>query len=313
MNSEVPDITNMVDRDRLAESISVEIDEWCEKEYNDSYRNHLGASVIGKPCSREQWYGFRHVKEADYASYDDDGNMTKHSGQTMRLFQRGHREEDAFLTYLRGIGFTFESDSQSEQIRISDVGGHFGGSVDNVGMLPARYGINERILFEFKTMNMSNFNKLKLKKEKNEKAKVRKPVFPEVFPKYWSQVCVYGYKLGLRYVFFMSVDKNTDSIWIEIVELDYEHAKSMIDKAAAIITSKRATVKYSMSPTNFACKWCDFKGICHGNEPIKKNCRSCRHATAMEGGVWACDQAGGQQIPQDFIQIGCDKYEVVEG
>jgi len=46
-------------RERIAESMEVEIDEHCEKLFDSDFRTRLGSSKIGSPCSREIWYGFR--------------------------------------------------------------------------------------------------------------------------------------------------------------------------------------------------------------------------------------------------------------
>ena len=222
------------------------------------------------------------------------------------MFQRGHKEEISFTEYLLGIGCKLEATPET-QIRISDVGGHFGGSLDNVGLLPPRYAIPERFLFEFKTSNMANFNKLKSLAKKNATKGIVEPIFPKVFPVYWSQVCVYGYKEGIQYVFFMIVDKNTDALWIEIVKLDWEHGKTMIDKAGMIITAKNPPPKISMHPTHLSCKWCDFKGICFDNEPMERNCRSCTHSTPVDGGQWTCGLVNNV-IPDHVIPQGCPQY-----
>lgn len=307
--SETADISRIEDQKRLAESLLIDIDEYCEKTYSDGHRNHLGGSLIGKPCSRQLWYSFRWAKQSDFNNYDSEGNVTRSAGQTLRLFQRGHREEIPFTEYLNGIGCRLEATPEN-QLRISDVGGHFGGSLDNVGYLPDRYGIPDRILFEFKTANMSYFNKLKNREKKNANSGLVEPIFPKVWPVYWSQVCIYGYKMGLKYVYFMVVDKNTDALHIEIVTLDWEHGKTMLDKAAMVITAETPPPKISLHRTNMDCKWCNFTDVCHDNVAMEKNCRSCRHAKPADGGIWTCSATNpaNQQIPDHVIPVGCPAY-----
>ena len=307
MKTETADITKIEDQKRIAESLLIDIDDYCEKEYQDGHRKHLGGSQIGKTCSRELWYAFRWFKQADYNSYDAEGNVTRSAGQTMRLFQRGHKEEISFTEYLQGIGCTLEFTPEN-QARISDVGSHFGGSMDNVGYLPTRYGISDRILFEFKTMNMANFNKIKNRIKKNRTTGICKPILPDVKPEYWSQVCVYGYKMKLKYVFFLIVDKNTDELHPELITIDWEHGKEMLDKAAMIITAKKPPAKISLHRTFLTCKWCNFTDICHGDESAEKNCRSCVHAVPADNKAWTCALASGQQIPDHVIPTGCPKW-----
>lgn len=295
-------ISSIIDQQRIAESMLIDIDDWCENEYLDGHREHLGGSMIGKSCSRQLWYGNRWVKKPDYSS------EKKTNGQVMRLFQRGHREERWFTEYLIGIGCKLDATPEN-QFRISDIEGHFGGSMDNVGYLPERYGIEEKILFEFKTLNMANYTKLNSRREKTRKAGVLTATMPDVYPVYWSQVCVYGYKMGLKYVYFMAQNKNDDSLYIEIITLDHEHAQNMIDKAGAIITAQEPPQKISLHRTDFNCKWCSFRDICHDDEPIEeKNCRSCKNCTAGANKTWLCQLNGNQAIPQDFIKEGCDKW-----
>lgn len=68
------------------------IDAAVEEDREDEFRNHLGGSQIGKPCLREGWYIFRWAKKS------------KHSGRMLRLFERGHKEEFRFVSYLRRVG-----------------------------------------------------------------------------------------------------------------------------------------------------------------------------------------------------------------
>lgn len=68
------------------------INDKLEKTQEDGRRNHLGASLIGRKCRRELWYSFRWATDV------------KHSGRMVRLFNRGHREEERFVEWLRAVG-----------------------------------------------------------------------------------------------------------------------------------------------------------------------------------------------------------------
>lgn len=63
-------------------------------------RTHLGASMLGKKCARQVWYGWRWV------------HMTKHQGRLLRLFGRGHREEPDLVRHLTDIGLVVRSHAQ---------------------------------------------------------------------------------------------------------------------------------------------------------------------------------------------------------
>jgi hypothetical protein len=157
---------------QLAKQIKSDIDEYCEKKFDDGFRWHLGASLIGHECKRYLFYVFRWCFKENF-----DGRM-------QRLFNRGHREEERFIEWLEGIDFTVYADDWSnwklivddndnyevvsslesedklkhlkwtdvtnnethkkiakamgvkfKQYRIAEVNGHFGGSLDGIAIV----------------------------------------------------------------------------------------------------------------------------------------------------------------------------------
>jgi hypothetical protein len=278
-------------RDAIAETLLADIEDWSLKTLSDGHRKHLGASLIGRPCARQLWYIFRWVKSPFSSGRDA---TSKPVGQLMRLFERGQREESAIIRYLTGIGCKLEF-TPDEQHRVSDCGGHFGGSLDNIGTLPEKFGIDDRVLFEFKTANLSEFTKLKKEGVKKHK------------PDHYAQMSTYGYKTGLRFALYVAVCKNDDEIYLELVKLDWELAKTMIDKASVIVAARHPPPKIAMTATHFSCKWCEFKEVCHFGAAVDKNCRSCKHAVPLEGGKWGCELYG--PIPEDIIPQGCPSHE----
>lgn len=277
---------------QIAETMLIDIDEWAEKEFNDGHRRHLGASVIGDNCSRRIWYNFRWFNNNDYSS------AKRSSGQVLRLFQRGHREEEWFIRMLEAVGCKFDF-TQDQQERISDCDDHFGGSLDNVGTLPEKFGIEEKVLFEFKTINTSGFRKLE------------KQGVSQYQPKHWAQICTYGFKRNLNYCFYASVNKDNDELFFRLLQLDHNLGKSMIDKADYIINADSAPQKFAQTPTNFTCKMCNLSNICHHGEQPKRNCRNCKYASPEANGEWQCNHFGNI-IPKDFIPLGCDSHEVIK-
>lgn len=279
-------------RDAIATDVYKSVNLWAAEHLNDGQRKHLGASVIGDLCSRKLWYSFR------WFAKPFSREEIEKVGQKMRLFNRGHREEESIVSYLQSIGFQFEH-SQENQLRIVDHDGHFGGSLDNTGFLPARYGCTEKILFEFKTANDQNFKKLQ-----KEGVKLAQP-------KHWTQVCTYGYKTGIRYCLYVCVNKDNDELYIDLLELDFDIGAIMVAKAKSIIYAQESPPPFTRQPTNYACKWCDFKDHCHYKKSADRNCRSCRHASAVADGQWYCDKHKGT-IPETFIPVGCEHWKQAE-
>lgn len=280
------DLTSNAHRKLLAARIQGEIDEWCSVAYDEGFRNHLGASVIGHECLRYLFLSFRWCKRE------------KFSGRMQRLFQRGHLEEDRFITYLKGIGFTVKAlEEDGKQQRISAVNGHYGGSLDGICIPPERYGLPELVLLnEFKTNKDSGFDKIKKNGMQIEKRR------------HYIQMCSYGKARQLKYGLYIITNKNNDDIYMEIVALDWNLAEQAEIKATGIIHAGEPPKRISDNPAFMTCKQCHFSGICFNNEVPLKNCRSCTHAIAVVNAEWRC-MIYKQNIPKDFIPKGCDSYE----
>ncbi len=124
-----------------------------EARQGDGFRDHLGASIIGKSCARALWYDFRWV------------TPSRHSGRLLRLFETGQLEEDRLVRNLRATGATvLEVDPETgRQFRVEAHGGHFGGSLDGValGLLEAPKTWH---VLEFKTHSAKSFAELDRKR-----------------------------------------------------------------------------------------------------------------------------------------------------
>ena len=287
-------LSNPEDRKQLAAQIKQDINDHCANEYNKGHRDHLGASVMGEKCSRKLWYIFRWVKEE------------KFEGRMQRLFQVGHNAEPRFIEYLKAIGFTFRIkniDHKKEQFHISACNGHYGGSLDGICIAPKRYNITSHLVWlnEFKTNGTgSGYNDVA------EKGVIKAK------PKHYAQMCQYGLHYGLQYGLYLIENKNDSDITIEIVPLDWNLGKELENKAQDIISSQIPPPRIAENPSFFECKYCHFSNICHNNEPVEKNCRSCRNAIPVDAGEWQC-KLYEQIIPKNFIANGCPQHVSING
>jgi len=319
----------------LAKRILEEIDEYCVRTYDGGHRSHLGASLIGRECKRYLWYVFRWCLHE------------KTTGRQQRLFNRGHREEARFVEWLEGIGFKIwfenyegfayhaESDSycilapdeegdglaerilpenpgfrahinrakadglEFAQYRISDVMGHFGGSLDGIAVLPERYGIEEPVLLEFKTNGTgAGFNKL------------ADDGMPIAKPEHFAQTSTYGKKYNFRYCVYLNINKNDDSLHVEVVKLNHGLGEQMIMKAEQIILSQTPPARLSDNPTFHKCGYCHLKDVCHKGAVVEVNCRSCAFARPVENAEWFCEVHNGN-IPKEFIPTACPSYKAI--
>jgi len=288
----MPDLNSPGVAQAVAKRIASEIDDYCATTYDGGHRTHLGASLIGHECKRYLWYVFRWCLHE------------KHTGRQQRLFNRGHREEDRFIEWLKGIGAEVWSMSEDgEQFRISGVNGHFGGSLDGIAKLPERYEIDEAVLLEFKTNGTgAGFNKL------------LSDGMPIAKPQHFAQTSTYGNKgvkgTKFNYCLYLNINKNDDSMHVELVKLDHKLGAQMEIKAEQIIMAQTAPARLSDNPTYKQCGWCTMKGVCHKGEQPEKNCRSCANASAVENAEWFCSQHNAI-IPKEFILKGCGNWKPI--
>lgn len=273
-------------RDSIAERIKKDIDEYSLQAFVDDFRSHLGASKIGNSCDRFIWFSFRWMAKEVLKP------------KTARLFNRGHLEEERVVQWLRGIGMNIKQvEDDGRQIRIADVQGHFGGSCDGNAIMPDRYGaLLEKVpfLLEIKTANAKGFEKFAKGVQKSQ-------------PTYWTQLCVYGFKLGLKYAIFIVVGKNDDDIEVEILELDWEHGRNFIQRAEYIINLNVPPARISENASFWECRFCPMQGVCHLKEHAEKNCRSCQFASPAPNGEWHCSNWNAI-IPKEFLLKGCDSW-----
>lgn len=326
---------NQLELNKIAEQILIDIDNYCDKKWEDEDRNHLGFSLIGDDCQRKLWYTFRWC------------GGEKPTPRLKRLFNRGHLEEDRFIDYLRGIGckiYPFDNsyrlfleptdnnyivvnvkDSAIDELdsmggidvsddpkhiqqankqgvtypvqwRVSAVHKHAGGSLDGKGFLPENYPIKEEILFEFKTHNANSFAKLQ-----KDGMKLSKPL-------HYAQCCTYGYLMKLNYVCYVAVNKDNDELHIEIVPLNHRTGEMQVIKAERIIRSQEPPPRQNENPNFWLCKMCAYRFMCHTEGEVAQNCRSCKHAEPIQDGKWGCNKHG--QILTDEIIVG--KYQCWE-
>lgn len=251
------------------------------------FRKHLGASVLGDKCARKLWYGFRWF------------TRTRFPGRVLRLFNRGHLEEARFIAMLMCIDVTvYQQDKEGKQFRISFAGGHGGGSGDGVG-----YGIPDApttyVQLEFKTHNEASF--VKLKKEGVRFAKYE----------HYVQMQAYMRKMGLALALYCAVHKDTDTIHMELVELDPIFADQRIDHGTNIIFEPVPPKKIGNPPSagNWDCKYCDHRGVCHLKAVPDRNCRTCVKSKPLPSGDWLCTLTGNTLSEADQY-LACAQHEV---
>ena len=290
-------LTHSYVRKDVAAQIVADIDAYACATYDEGPRTHLGASLIGADCTRATWYEWRWM-----------GNV-RFNGRMLRLFNRGHREEDHFVEYIKGIGgevYTADpnlplKNGKPQQYKVSRVGGHFGGSLDGIVRLPLRYNCGSHwMLAEFKTKGTGRgFENLKAKG------------IMLTNGQHYDQMSTYGWNYNLELSLYFTVNKNDDDLHCEIVPLNFKRAAEVEHKATYIIQSQTPPPRIAQSPTFTKCVNCHHRGVCHFGEVPAKNCRSCQYATPVDGAQWYCN--GHQTIlSPETIKTGCPQWDFIK-
>ena len=240
-------------------------------------RPHMGVSLLGHPCDRWLWINFRWAVVEDF------------DGRILRLFRRGHSEEDTIIKDLRNIGI----DIRSSQRRV-DFGNHVSGSLDGVIESGVPEAPKSRHVAEFKTHSKKSFDDMV--KNGVEKSKST----------HFIQMQVYMHGTSINRALYLAVCKDDDRIYTERVKYDKKVAEDAIIRGKRIAMSDRMPEPVSADPSWYQCKFCPAHSFCHKAEPTKRvNCRTCAHSTAMADSTWRCERHEADAIPEDFQHEGC--------
>tara|TARA_R110002126_G_scaffold25490_7_gene87102 strand:+ start:1080 stop:2099 length:1020 start_codon:yes stop_codon:yes gene_type:complete len=263
--------------------LSAMIDKY-HQDNQEAPRPHLGCSTLGHHCERWLWLSFRWSVIEPFA------------GRILRLFRRGHMEEDTIIKDLRNVGVDIRDMDKGEQFRV-DFGSHVSGSVDGVifSGVPSAEGVKH--IAEFKTHSKKSFDDLK------KGVKASKPM-------HYAQMQVYMLGMNINRALYVAVCKDDDRLHTERVRLDKPFAEALVAKGKRIALSDRMPEPCSgAAPDWYLCKWCPAFSMCHKGEPTKQgNCRTCAHSTAMEDSTWRCERHNADNIPLDYQRQGCDSH-----
>lgn len=257
----------------------------------DGFRSHMGASLIGAECARAIWYGFHWTIKP------------KFQGRLLRLFNRGHLEEARFIALLLMIGCeVYQQDANGKQFRISDAGGHLGGSGDGVVIGLPELPQGQPAVIECKTHSDKSFKALQVNGVKEAKFQ------------HYVQMNLYMYKMGIPVALYMAVNKNDDDLYLEIVYLDIKVAEAYLNRGIELVFMPTPPKKLNSSPGFYKCKWCDQRPVCHLKAAPAINCRTCKYSAAAPDGTWTCgntqDRLTATVIPKEVQLTGCPLYEV---
>lgn len=275
-------------------SVRAIYDAYRAKNAAEGRRGYLGGSIIGAPCDRQLWYGFRHCGDEDF------------SGRLLALFDTGHRSEFQFVDELKMIGvLVHEVGPDGDQFEVKAIGGHFSGHMDGAGVgfieAPKAWHV-----LEFKTHSDKSFGELE--RHGVEKGK----------PQHFAQMQVYMHLTGMRRAFYLAKNKNTDERYSERIRYSAEDAKALMERAERIIKAQSPPPKLSEDRDFYLCSWCTHRDLCHGSDtpaqspavPCDVSCRNCVHSTPetdAELARWSCAKHN-KSISRGEQDRACDDH-----
>ncbi|MFZ5674299.1 MAG: oxidoreductase [Pseudomonadota bacterium] len=216
----------------------------------------------------------------------------------LRLFRTGDLEEARLIADLERIGVKCQAvdPETGRQWKISALGGHLKGHMDGkaVGIIEAP---KTEHLLEFKTHNEKSFRALV--KDGVEKSK----------PGHFAQMQLYMHFGHLERAFYLAVNKNTDELHGERVKYDAAKALILLARAENIIRASEPPPKLHEDPESKAawqCRFCSARPQCHESTMARANCRTCLHASVVDGG-WHC-AAQDRMLSIEEQRIGCSRH-----
>ena len=246
-------------------------------------RAYLGCSQAGIRCERRIWLTFRWAVQERF------------TGRTLRMFRRGRLEEEVVIEDLQAIGCEI-AHAQQEVVLTPHIKGHIDGVI--VGGLPGFE--HEKFVLEIKTLSANAFRELEKKGLQSAR------------PDHWAQVQLYMLGSDIPQCLYYAVCKDDDRIYTEIVRLDAERAKRLLEKLERLVTEKRLPPPISHDPTWWECKGCPAYSFCHEKAPLTaRNCRTCEHSVALPDGQWACLLGAGEAevLTEAEQRAGCESHE----
>lgn len=238
------------------------IDEHHEKKNSlHRPRPYMGISSLGHSCDRWLWLQFRWAVIPTFP------------GRVLRIFRRGHNEEDVVVADLMAVGLDIHETGDSQHTVHG--GCHVEGHMDGV----IRSGVPEAPkkphILEIKTHNAKSFKEL-----------LASGVMESKFEHY-VQMQIYMLLSQIDRALYVAVCKDDDQMYTERVRLEPLIAKKYLERGHRL-----ALVDHLPPPlSSFECEWCSAYSFCHQIRKTNQvNCRTCAHSTPKADGTWFCER-----------------------
>ena len=197
------------------------------------------------------------------------------SGRILRLFETGQLEEARLVRNLRATGATV--------LDVDPRAAGSGRSKPMAGILAAR-----SMRSRSGSRSAEDLARGRVQDPLGQKlSRPRRQGRRAVEAAAWAQMQIYMHLTGITRALYVAVCKDTDDLHIERVRADGEAAARLLEKARRVIEAKRPPARIAEDPDWWECRFCDHHDVCHDGAAAEITCRSCLHATPIEGG-WHC-------------------------
>lgn len=216
--------------------------------------NSLSPSMLNHPCPRHVFYQFR------WAS-----NPVAHTAKTLRIFNRGHRDESQLIQWLQQAGIVVQHVDNGNQIGYEEYNGHVKGFVDGVLIIN-----DDHYILECKSINLSTFKVIK-----GGGLKIGKP-------EHYLQVQLYMYFMKLPKAIYIAVNKNNDDLYIEKIDYNEDSIRNIMGLTAQLLFTNEIPPQVHGHPQGYTCQrfgGCPHVGTCFGTDKPLQTCRSCIHGS----------------------------------
>lgn len=214
--------------------------EAIQKQLPDEPRQYIGASSIGRECSRAIWYEYHKMIGTDFSS------------KLKTTFKIGKLLEGMILDDVDLLGFELERPAEinnylfcrDESMQI------FQGHMDSILYLNR----DNPVILEIKTCKNSSFNSFK---------KDGLKIWSQT---YFAQLQAYMGMTDIHHACLLALNKDTSEYHHEWVDYDDIYYHELREKALIISSCETPPEQINRSPLYFVCAGCRFKTICHGNK-----------------------------------------------
>jgi hypothetical protein len=253
-------------------------------------RDYLGGSRLGETCERRLGYEYTHATPDPGAEF---------SGRSYRIFERGHRMEDAMAGWLKLAGFDLVVEAptggqigwgvcKDPETGKSRIAGHLDGVIRGWGWngpvmpeatLDWAHDLPFPLLWEHKALNNANFNEVERKGCR------------EVKPVYFAQTQVYMAYKQLKNALFTVINADNMKVYAEVIPFDVKVAQEASDRGVRVVTARRVEdlPRIGRNITDWACKWCSFKERCFAPKATTPETLAARHSAGW--GDWGKNTA----------------------